>query len=370
MKPDHRLAITGMRVTRVPLTLREPYAIAYQSIERFDNLIVELETQHGLVGLGVAAPDLDVTGETIEDTHAGLLHVEPLLHGEDGAGYVRLVEAVRDALPKAPSVRAAIDMALVDLISKSAGVPAWRLLGGYRERFPTSVTIGILSLADTLQAVERRVIKDGFSIIKVKGGANVEDDIARLRAVRQRFPYIELRFDANCGYHADEALHFARATVDCGISIYEQPVPRAELKQLGNIALATQMSVMADESMMNARDCFRLAQSIGKGHDGEQKMVDMINVKLMKVGGLEDAVQVNAVARTAGIETMVGCMDECELSIAASLAFALSRRNVTAVDLDGHLDLADDPTAGRCLKIAGGIMIPSEEPGLGLARLG
>jgi len=361
------LRISGMTVRRLSMTLSEPYAIAYQHIDRFDNLLVELHTVGGLVGLGVAAPDLEVTGESVAATEQALRDVvEPSVRGEDAACRLRLVEAVRDALPFSPSVRAALDLALVDLHAKAFGVPAWRMLGGYRARVATSITVGILPLAETLAMVARRVA-EGFEIVKVKGGVDVDLDIMRMHAVRKRFPQLELRFDANCGYTSAEALHFAAEAANVGISIYEQPVSRDALESLGDVAAATGMMVMADESVMSASDCFWLGQKLEA--DGSQSLVDMINIKLMKVGGIEDAMQVDAVARAAGIESMVGCMDECELAIAGSLAFALAQRNVTAVDLDGHFEVLGDITAGRCLTLRRGVLVPGDAPGFGIARL-
>lgn len=338
------------------MALAEPYEIAYETVESTTNVFLKIETDGGLVGYGCAAPDLHVTGETAEEVLNSLNGTaELILKGSDPLRPARTLEIMKTNLPNHSATRAAVDMALYDLMGKAADLPLWRILGGYRCSMRTSITIGILPVKESV-AKAREYVRKGFQCLKVKGGKDYEGDIERILKIRESVgSRVELRFDANQGYTVEEALQFVDATRKANLELIEQPTPRGEPELLGRIAGSVQVPIMADESLTSLRDVFKLAK---------RDLIDMVNIKLMKVGGISEAIQINSVARAAGLEAMVGCMDEAALGIAGGLHFALSKPNVVYADLDGHLDLMDDPSAG-VVKIVNGSLFPNDKPGLG-----
>lgn len=349
------MKITGVELHRIPLTLSEPYAVAYERYEAVENVLLRI-TAGGFNGWGCAAPDLHVTGETPEQVHrSGEKLLPELLSKKDPFRRALIMENLKRETPGLHSLHAATDMALWDLVGKKAGLPVWKILGGYRERIRTSVTVGICGVEETLR-LSRKWVDGGFSILKIKGGNDLELDVQRIRELRRRLdPKIRLRFDANQGYSAEEAIRFASLIAELDVELLEQPTPMAKPDLLGLVTRKSDTPIMADESLISLIDTFHLVK---------RGLVDLVNIKLMKAGGISEAIQMDAVARAAGVEVMVGCMDETALGISAGLHFALSRRNIRYADLDGHLGLQGDPTAGTVI-LKKGYLYPSPEPGLG-----
>lgn len=338
------------------LKLKEPYSIAYESVDRCDSVFIRLHTEQGRTGFGFAAPDLEVTGETAEGVYEAFHSIlEPFLKGCDVFQYAWIMESLKDLLPDHPSARAMVDMALYDLLAQKAGVPLYQLLGGYRKKIATSVTIGILPIQMTLEYAKEH-FKRGFNILKIKGGKSVEEDIEKIIRIRETGgKHIRIRFDANQGYSLEDSIRFMKETTGAEVELLEQPTQRDNLDLLKKVTQKASIPVMADESLLSLADVFQLSK---------HSCSDLINIKLMKTGGIMEAMHINSVARAAGIRAMTGCMDESALGIAAALHFTLSRPNVEYADLDGHLDVINDPFEGM-LKIKDGIMYPPETPGLG-----
>ncbi|WP_455383684.1 mandelate racemase/muconate lactonizing enzyme family protein [Salinispira pacifica] len=350
------MKITRVTAWTVTMPMRSPYTIAYETFSRAENVFVQVNTSTGITGFGCAAPDDHVTGETPERARRELeAEARSILVGHDPTRIAWLLQRLASALPASPSVLAATDMALYDILGKYARLPVAALLGGFRRCMRTSVTVGILPVEETVEQASTWVAR-GFRSLKLKGGRSVEEDVERVHRVRDRVgPKVEIRFDANQGYTRSDALEFVARTRTARLEIIEQPTPREQLRELGHITRGVPIPVMADESLVSMVDAYRLAR---------RKLVDIINIKLMKVGGIARALQIDAVALSAGINVMVGCMDESALSIAAGLHFALSRPNVRYLDLDGHLDLVGDPAEGA-VRLRSGTLYPAEAPGLG-----
>jgi L-alanine-DL-glutamate epimerase-like enolase superfamily enzyme len=339
------------------MKLSEEYTISYETIDSTVNIFLVIETDNGFLGYGCAAPDPAVTGET-PDSVVKIFNdtIKPALTGENPLRYVYLLNNINEPLKSHPSAKAMVDMALYDIIGKVVQLPVYQFLGGYRHKIKTSITIGILPVSSTIEAA-KKFVKQGFTALKIKGGTDVDLDIERMIKVRETVgPSIELRFDANQGYTVYESLKFAEEIKAVDISLIEQPTNKNKPDMLGRVTNNVDIPVMADESLLNLRDVFVLAK---------EGWVDTVNIKLMKVGGIYEALHINSVAKAANLGVMIGCVDESALGIAAGLHFALCRPNVLYADLDGHLALIDDPAAGGVL-ISDGYLLANTNYGIGV----
>lgn len=352
------MKIIDLEFFPIIMKLREPYTIAYETVNSASNMLCRLITNENIAGVGIAAPDLEVTGESIETVSKICSDViEPFLKGKDPLRIAKIITELKPHLQNHPSALAMVDMALYDILGKKSELPLYKLLGGFRTKAATSITVGILPLNETIKRC-KAFVSEGFKIIKIKGGLNLDEDIEKIIKIREAVgKNIALRFDANQGYTVEQSKRFVTDTRKIKLELIEQPTPKNELELLGKVTNSVPIPVMADESLMNLRDAFKLARN---------ELVDTINIKLMKVGGIYEALHINSVAKAASLEVMIGCMDEAALGIAAGLHFALARPNVEYVDLDGHLDLIDDPTAGAVI-LKEGYLYTTEKPGLGLS---
>ena len=219
-------------VTPIPveLKLKEPFAIAYETVDSAVNVFIKIETDQGLVGWGCATPD-SVTSETEESVLTACNTVlKDLLIGKDPTHINRLNEAIEEHVKENPSSKAGVNIALYDILGKAANMPLYRLLGGYRDKIETSVTIG-LNPVDIMVEKALEFTSQGFTCLKVKCGMDPDQDIETVLAIRNAVgPEIKIRIDANEGYTVEQALRVAQTLEDLGtnIEILEQPTKEAQ----------------------------------------------------------------------------------------------------------------------------------------------
>jgi L-alanine-DL-glutamate epimerase-like enolase superfamily enzyme len=346
---------------RVKLKLRVPTVVAYGGSDEEENIIFKVTASNGVTGWGNAAPDTFVTGETLEEIYEILEDgaFADLFKGRDIYLAGELEELLLRELADFPSIRAGLSIAFWDTLSRALDTPFYRLLGQARESIPTSITISLLPLEES-RNLARHYKKQGFFIPKIKLGGNLEEDMARIAVVSEEFGEdVPLRLDANQSYSAQGALELLDNLQEKGfpVELLEQPTPARYLHCLKQVTEASPViPIMADESALNSKDILYLAE-LGAAH--------LVNIKLMKCGGVDAARQANHVARAAGLSSMVGCMDESVISIAAALAVCLSNTNIHYADLDGHVEIENDPASGG-VRLDNGVLYPVEEPGLGV----
>jgi len=349
------MQITRVEVVPVELGLRVPYRTASHTLglERIQVVFVRVETRQGRVAWGCAAFDSKLTGETLEQVlracHAcadRARDLNPLNTEFALAELAGLTEST-------PSARCAFDVAFYDLLGLAAGLPLYRLLGGYRSRVQTSATVGLGPVKESVEQGRERA-RLGFRILKVKGGQDPEEDVRRIHALRQALPGLILRLDADQGYSVRQALDVARVLRD-EIEMLEQPTPASDLDALEAVTRNSETPVLADESVSGPQSALVIAS---------RRAAHGLSIKLATCGGLHCAHHVDTIARAAGLVTMVGCINEPALLIAAGLGLALSSPNVRYADLDGNLDLLGDPTRPG-FALDDGWLVAREVPGLG-----
>lgn len=351
------MKITAVEIIPQTFQLSQPSVVSYAAMEEVLNLIIRIETQDGMTGWGCCAPDPVVTGETIEGVQVFLENcVRSLLLGQDALRISALDALLVEKGELFPAARAGVNMALYDLLGKKAGMPVYQLLGACRDRIPTSVTIN-LDRPRVMAERAKESVGKGFGILKLKIGGEAEEDVERVIRVREAVGYsIPLRLDANQAYSLREALAVIPQLVDLDIEMLEQPTPAQDWEALKALHKRSAIPIMADESVVSLEDACRLVREDAAG---------LLNVKLMKSGGLTGAMKYQAIAEAAGVPVMVGCMDESVISIAAGLHLALACCNAQYADLDGHLDLVNDVADGG-VRLEQGMLYPLEQPGFGL----
>lgn len=349
------MKIKSIKVFKKDLSLAKPYTIAYKTISKVESAFMLIELEDGTRGIGAANPSADVVGETTHDVIqlCDEAHYNKYV-GQDIRHFRKIIREIRTSYPKNPGVQSLWDIALHDAFCSFLGIPIVDFYGRQHKGLPTSVTIGIMDLTDTLhEAAEFH--RMGFKVLKVKTGDDVDEDIARIRKLKEMFPSLILRVDANRGYTIGDLKKFIAASSH-EVELIEQPLVEGKVDELLKLDKGTRRILAADESLKNTVSALNLAST--------DPPFGIYNIKLMKCGGIFGAMEIATIAQAADIDLFWGCNDESIVGITAALHAAYACPHTKYIDLDGSLDLAEDVVSGG-FHIQDGQMYLTDNPGLG-----
>lgn len=357
------MKITDIRLGMLRVPLNTPFKTALRTVQEIEDVIVIIETDTGHLGYGEAPATAVITG----DIHGSIIEairtvIRPKLIGQSITDLNHLVRLIQGCIMKNYSAKAAVEMAVYDLFAQYYQAPLYKMLGGGVPRLTTDITISVdyidKMVADSLDAVAK-----GFETLKVKVGKDIGVDLERVKAIYHAVAGKALiRLDANQGWTAKEAVYALRKLEDAGVrlELVEQPVKYYDLEGLKYITERVHTPVMADESSFGPREVIELIK---------MRAADIINIKLMKTGGISNAIKIADICSFYDVQCMIGCMLESSISVAAAVHVAVAKADViTKVDLDGPTLCAFNPVSCS-VSFNGPDITINQAPGLGVTAI-
>ncbi|MFA6075616.1 MAG: dipeptide epimerase [Negativicutes bacterium] len=356
------MKIKSIQIGAVSIPLKKPFKTALRIATSMEDIIIKVIADNGAIGYGTAAPTAVITGDTRGSIIEAIqTFIGPKLIGERIDELENIMAIINKSALRNSSAKAALDMACYDLFGQQFKLPLYKLFGGASNFTYTDITVSVNSPEEMAQDASEYVA-DGFTELKLKVGTDSRVDIERVRAIRKAVGYdIKIRCDANQGWQPKEAVRTIRAFEDGGfaIELVEQPVVAHDIEGLKFVTDNVATDIMADEAIFSPWDAMRVLNT---------RAADLINIKLMKAGGLYNAQKIAAMAETFGMEVMVGCMMESAVGAGAAAAFAAGKRCVTRTDLDAPLLTSGNPVVGGATFASRTITLP-DAPGMGITDI-
>ena len=330
------MRITGISATPVSIPFKKPFVVWRGVAETKDHVIVQVETDEGIVGIGEASPFLYYASETQQDVVSTVnTYIAPLVLGQDPFDLESIDTLFHTVIDGHHFSKAAVEMALWDIIGKKLGLPVYKLLGGKVR--PSVPVVGILKSEGPAQTARdaEEWVANGFRQLKVKIGFGPERDIATVRAVRRAVgDAVTIRVDAEENYDLKISLRMARQLDELGIELLSQPIPRHNYQDMALLRQAIDIPLLVDESIVTPEDVLQ-AVRLGTG--------DLINIKVVKSGGILNSRRMAAIAKAAGKDCLAGSMLEMGPGTLFAAHFVVATANVSyASEIVGPLLLADD----------------------------
>ncbi|MEX2122630.1 MAG: dipeptide epimerase [Woeseia sp.] len=357
------MKITDIKFGTLRVPLKTPFKTALRTVDKIEDIVVMINTDSGHVGYGEAPATAVITGDTHGSIVEAIRHyIWPRIVGQNVANLNQITHLIQGAMEKNSSAKAAVEIAVYDLWGQLYDAPLYRLLGGGDPLITTDITISVdyidKMVADSVAAVER-----GFESLKIKVGKDIGVDIERVKAV---YAAVEgralLRLDANQGWSAKQAVYALQNLEDAGVrlELVEQPVKAQDLNGMKYVTERVHTPIMADESVFGPTEVIELIR---------MRAADIINIKLMKTGGISNAIRIADIAAMYDVECMIGCMLETSISVAAAVHVAVAKSDaITKIDLDGPSLCAFNPIDGGVIFNDAEISV-TDAPGLGIREI-
>ena len=327
------MKITRFEIAELSIGLKKPFITSLRRVEKVNDIIIKVYTDTSHVGYGEACAVTAITGATNESVIKELNEkIFPALMGQK-IDNIDIFERLHCASSN-PEAKACVDIALYDLLAKEKEVSLYTYLGSSTNTLITDLTISVGSTekmcADTIEALD-----SGFRSLKVKLDADADLNIQRLKAIIDLLPaHVSLRLDPNQALNLEDALYILERIDATKIECIEQPFRAEDLSSFKTLTAKQIVATLADESVFNSKDARYLL---------ENGIADMLNIKLMKSGGIYEALKISAIAQSHHKRCMIGSMLEGPISLLAAAHFGVSGQNVTMADLDSPLYLEEHP---------------------------
>lgn len=356
------MKITDIKLGHISVPLKRPFKTSLRTVNSVEDVVVRIETDTGHVGYGEAPPTGPITGDTTGAIIDAIeSHIKKHLVGMDVDNMEEIMLKLGSSIVKNTSAKAAVDIAIYDLFGQLYNAPVYKLLGGYKKEIITDITISVNDpeemARDSIEAINQ-----GYKTLKVKVGLDSALDIKRMKAIRDAVGYdVDIRIDANQGWAPKEAIYTLRKMEDAGLNLelVEQPVPAHDFEGLKLVTDNVSIPVLADESVFSPRDAMNIIQ---------MRAADLVNIKLMKTGGIHNALKICSMAEVYGVECMIGCMLEAKISVTAAVHLAAAKSVITKIDLDGPVLCSEDPVDGGAIFEDYRVQV-TDEPGFGFKEI-
>lgn len=346
----------------IPLTipLRRVYKTSRVEQKFLQQVFVKITDSSGKVGVGEGAIREDITGETLNGVVDIIQNrVVPLIQDCDPLDREVLMSLVDNVLEKNSTARCVIDIALHDIAGKILGIPVYKLLGGaYRKTFSFSKAVILGDSVENTVKEAKRLTNAGYGILKIKAGKDCDTDILRVKKIREACgSQIEIRVDANGGWPVEEAIKAVKAMSKYNVAIIEQPVHADFLDGMAEVVKRSNIPIMADESAHTLEDVMMIA---------EKKAADVINIKLIKAGGIIKAKQMAELADVYGIPCQIGGVMYSSILASAARHVAAGTRNIVFYEGGKPAEFLGYDPVDVPLKTERGKGVVSEGHGLGV----